>query len=57
MENPEEAYRFYQTAPIGESNTLTLKPLGPILAGAIPKDPNTPMTYGLKIKSPIDPAP
>jgi hypothetical protein len=35
VENPEEAYRFCHDAPIGESYTLTLKPLGPAYARAI----------------------
>jgi hypothetical protein len=57
VENPEEAHRFCQTAPIGEDHTLTLKPLGPVLASAIrPNDPNTATTDRLKLKSTDEPA-
>ena len=57
VENPEEAHRFCQTAPIGEDHTFTLKPLGPVLASAIrPNDPNTATTDGFKLKSTDEPA-
>ena len=39
VENPEEAYQFFQNAPIGEDYTLTLKPLCPAHAHAVrPED-------------------
>jgi hypothetical protein len=40
LERPDEVCRFYQTAPIGEDITLTLKPLGPVQARAIRPQPS-----------------
>jgi predicted nuclease of predicted toxin-antitoxin system len=35
VENPDTAWQFYQTAPIGQSIALSLKPLGPVRVRAI----------------------